>query len=78
MVMFRMMTWDLEKFGKFQEAMDDAVRFGHGQFTVDFGRPTGELTFRTDEAVEMEGPLAAQFAANPQPVFGENREGEEP
>lgn len=78
MVMFRMMTWDLPKFAKFQEAMDDAVRFGQASFTVDFGRPVGEVTFRADEAVDMEGPLAAQFAANPQLDFPENREGEEP
>lgn len=76
MVMFRMMTWDLPKFAKFQEAMDDAVRFGQASFTVELGRE--EFTFRTEEALEMEGSLAAQFAANPQPDFPENREGEEP
>lgn len=78
MVMFRMMTWDLKKFAKFQEALDDASRFGQRQFEVDFGRPLGVKTFNTDEAIEMEASLSVEFARNPQPQFAENREGEEP
>lgn len=78
MVMFRMMNWNLKTFGTFQEALDEAVRLGQRQFTVTLDRKLGETTFDTEEALEMESTLAAQFAANPQPVLPENREGEEP
>lgn len=78
MVMFRMMNWNLKQFGTFQEALDEAVQLGQRQFTVTLDRKLGEMTFQVEEALGMEADLAAQFAAHPQPQFGENKEGPEP
>lgn len=75
---FRPVTWNAERFAALREAAEDASRIGLRKFKVDLDRKHKDYEFNTDNALAILTQLEADFAANPQPVFPENREGAEP
>jgi hypothetical protein len=75
---FRPVTWNAERFNALRDACDDAVQIGQRKFKVDLDRKHKDFEFNTENALTIIAQLEADFAANPQPVFPENKEGPEP
>lgn len=71
-------TWDKPSFDKLWEATKLAGEAGAPEFGVDLGRKLGRRTFTLAEALDLCETLRHEFDASPMPIFGENREGQEP
>ncbi len=74
----RVVTWDLQSFHKLRAGMEEAVATRSAKFTVDLGRRYRRVEFETKFAIGLCEQLAIDFAKNPMPDFGENKEGKEP
>ncbi len=72
-------AWSKASYDKLWAATMLAAEAGQSSFSLDLGRKAGgRLTFDTVEALGLCETLRVQFENNPMPIFGENREGEEP
>lgn len=71
-------TWNAEQLDALRDATDEAAQIGLRKFKVDLDRKNRDVEFITEDALGIVAELEVLFAANPQPVFGENREGPEP
>lgn len=74
----RVMTWDMSMFVILKEGADQAQAQRRHRFTVDLGRRYKRVDFDTIYALGLCNTLASDFALNPTPQFGENKEGREP